>query len=83
MNEPYTPLDRRHLAARLAHRVLLKVAARDNRSDLLDRYDRDGGRLEDVEGGGLAIYVGAELVAELSEEALAVGLQLEDANRPD
>lgn len=83
MNEPYTPLDRRHAAARLAHRVLLKVAARDERPDLLDRYERDGGRLEDVPGGGLAIFVADELVAELSEEALALGLALEDANRAD
>lgn len=77
-DEPYTPLAEQEPIARLCTAILVKVLEERERDDLLAEYDAHGGRIEDdPETGGLALYVGSELVTRVLPDAIALGLQMQ------
>jgi hypothetical protein len=78
MTDYYTPLSQQEPVARLCTRIAVKLLRERHRYDLLAEFDEHGGRLEDDEAtGGVALYVGSEIVTRVTPEAIRLGLDLQ------
>lgn len=76
MSATYKPIHPDDPTARLLTRILVDVLEQRGRADLLERFDRDGGRFEE-HPAGVELYVGDESVIVVTSEAIRLGFQLQ------